>query len=119
MAYWPDVNTAIRAAKKLPSIGIDYARVAGDRYQSQRFQQARAEVIAVLRQVPKRERTIAEAYACTGMGYRKIARVARLSPSHVHRLHMAALAIIEPRLRALDLIPREEGLDSAWDDGTP
>lgn len=119
VSYWPDVHAAIRAAKKGPSVGIDYARVAGDRYQADQFIRAKTLVLAVLGKLPRRERKIIEAYACTGLGYREIAKMARLSPTHTRRLHLQAVEFVEKRLKAMDLIPEENMLAEGWHDGTP
>lgn len=104
MAYWPTVDAAIRAAIHTPNIGISYDRVQGDQYQRADRRFARTMVLAVLAQLPKREREIVEEYA-KGYGYQEIGRKMKLSTTTAWRAHKAARKKVQRRLVEMEIIP--------------
>lgn len=103
MVRWQTPDAAIRAALHPPSIGIDYARVPGDRHQTEEYLRDRTMVLAVLGRLPKREMRIVEEYA-KGFGYKAIGAKLGLSTTQVWRIHQAARKAVKHRLVELELV---------------
>lgn len=103
MIAYPTPDAAIRAALAPPSIGIDYAKVAGDRHEAEEGILLRSLVQAVLAQLTPQEWAIVVGSAHL-LSYREIARRMRLSDRTVRRLHKPAWERVRKRLTELGLI---------------
>lgn len=84
-------------------MGIDYARVAGDRHEASEVQHERALVLAILGEhLNEREERVVKAYAL-GASYREIAKLMRVSHTHVRRIHRPAWERVRDRLVSVGL----------------
>lgn len=99
-------DAVIRAALAPTSIGIDYAKVAGGRYDAEMHDLLRGHVQGTLAQLSPQEWAIVVASAHL-LSYREIARRMGLSDRTVRRLHRPAWERVARRFRQLGLIHSE------------
>lgn len=100
---YPTPDAAIRAALAPPSIGIDYAKVRGDRHEAEMSLVTRSHVLAVLAQLDAREWAVVVAYA-HHLSYREIARRMRISDRTVRRVHRPAWERVRRRLVQMEVV---------------